>query len=305
MSIPYQKLPKSPKELVVLLQSRGLDIEEISKAENYITNIGYFRLSAYFFPLLQVPKSDHIYKAGASFSQVLNLYRFDRKLRLLIFNEIEKIEVAIRSNMVNLASLHYADAFWLTNQSSFKNITFYNYSISEIDNELAKSKEDFILHFKKIYSDIYPPSWALAEILPLGNICRIYKNIKDPFLKKQISQKFGLQPPVFESWIMTIAGLRNICCHHGRLWNRLLILQPVLPDNTKFSWLKNQKNVDTQKVYFRICIIKYLLNSISPNNTLKSKLKILLESYPMIDIKAMGFTEEWENEALWEVNKAL
>lgn len=115
MSIPCQKLPKSPNELVVLLQSRGLDMEEISKAENYITNIGYFRLSAYFYPLLQVPKNDHVYKAGASFSQVLNLYRFDRKLRLLIFNEIEKIEVAIRSNMVNLASLYYADAFWLIN----------------------------------------------------------------------------------------------------------------------------------------------------------------------------------------------
>lgn len=305
MSIPYSKPPKRPKELVALLQERGLKIDGFPKAENYITNIGYFRLSAYFYPLLQIPKSDHIYKPESSFTQVLNLYRFDRKLRLLIFNEIEKIEVAIRSIMVNIASLHFNDAFWITNQSNFHNLTFFKSSLEDIDNELSKSKEDFILHFKNTYSDVYPPSWALAEILPLGNICRIYRNIKDQNLKKQISQKFGLQPPVFDSWIMTIAGLRNICCHHGRLWNRLLILQPVLPVIIRYPWLRSQNSADKQKVYFRMCIIKYLLYSVSPNNTFKEKLKDLLEKYPMIDIKAMGFTLDWEKEPIWIGDKQL
>lgn len=201
--------------------------------------------------------------------------------------------------MVNTASLHFNDAFWITNQSNFHNLTFFKSSIEDIDNELSKSKEDFILHFKNTYSDAYPPSWALVEILPLGNICRIYRNIKDLNLKKQISQKFGLQPPVFDSWIMTIAGLRNICCHHGRLWNRLLILQPVLPVKIRYSWLRDQNSADAQKVYFRMCIIKYLLYSVSPSNTFKEKLKDLLEKYPMIDIQAMGFTLDWEKEPLW------
>ena len=90
--------------LVYLLQSRGLAIDDPTKAERYLEYIGYYRLSAYMYPLLQMPKEQHQYKQGATFNQVMTLYRFDKKLRLFIFNEIEKIEVAVRSAIVNTGS---------------------------------------------------------------------------------------------------------------------------------------------------------------------------------------------------------
>lgn len=85
------------------------------KVADYLYNIGYFRLSAYFYPLLKFPKEQHHYKAGSTFTQALNMYRFDRKLRLLLFNEIEKIEIAIRSCIINAASEFFNDLFWITN----------------------------------------------------------------------------------------------------------------------------------------------------------------------------------------------
>ena len=102
--IPFSKTYTSPHDLVSLLQSRGLSINDAVRAERYLEYIGYYRLSAYMYPLLQLPKEQHLYKVGASFNQVLMLYRFDKKLRLLIFNEIEKIEIAIRSAIVNTVS---------------------------------------------------------------------------------------------------------------------------------------------------------------------------------------------------------
>lgn len=60
-------------------------------------NIGYHRLSAYIFPFYKNPKSDLVLKDGTTFEQMMMLYRFDKKLRIVLFNEIEKIEVAIRS----------------------------------------------------------------------------------------------------------------------------------------------------------------------------------------------------------------
>lgn len=95
--IPYGKTFKSSSELVNLLKSRGLLVYNPELAAKYVENIGYYRLSAYMYPLLLKPKTDHRYKAGASFDQVLMLYRFDKKLRVLIFNEIEKIEIAVHS----------------------------------------------------------------------------------------------------------------------------------------------------------------------------------------------------------------
>lgn len=148
-------------------------IADEAKAENNLANIGYFRLSAYFYPLLQEPKDAHQYKPNASFEKVMYLYRFDRKLRRILFNEIEKIEVAIRSCMTNHASLKLGDIFWLTNGKCFNDQNKFNATLSVIDKELQSSKEDFITHFKQTYLEPYPPSWMIAEIIPLGCLTHI------------------------------------------------------------------------------------------------------------------------------------
>lgn len=169
MKKTFHKNFLSIPEQLSLLKERGLQIENDERAKDYLKHIEYFRLSTYFYPLLQTPKQKHIYKAGATFKHVLDMYRFDRKLHLLLFfNEIEKVEVAIRTEIVNAGCNFLNDIFWLTNPIYFKDRNRYIQSLSLIDTELSKSKEDFILHFKQSYSDKYPPSWMLVEIIPLG-----------------------------------------------------------------------------------------------------------------------------------------
>ena len=62
-------------------------------------------------------------------------------------------------------------------------------------------------------------------------------------------------------------------------------------------WITLQ--TDSLRVYYNICIIKYFLNIISPNNDLFQKIKTLFANYPEIDLNALGFPQEWENEPLW------
>lgn len=94
--IPFIKTYSTPHELVQLLKTRGMEITDEEKAQHYLSHIGYYRLSAYMYPLLSIPKEQHLFKQGVTFGKVMMLYRFDKKLRLLLFNEIEKIEVAVR-----------------------------------------------------------------------------------------------------------------------------------------------------------------------------------------------------------------
>ncbi|MCR5454265.1 MAG: Abi family protein, partial [Bacteroidales bacterium] len=115
----YNKAYQSPSQLVDLLKSRGLQINDSSRAEHYLRRIGYFRFSAYLYPLLTVPKDRHIFKNSATFGQALNMYRFDRQLRLLMFNQIEKIEIAVRSAIVNIASRETNNPFWMTDSIYF------------------------------------------------------------------------------------------------------------------------------------------------------------------------------------------
>ena len=55
--VPYTKPAKSPADLVQQLKQRGLAIADEARAERYIDNIGYYRLSAYMYPFLAEPKT--------------------------------------------------------------------------------------------------------------------------------------------------------------------------------------------------------------------------------------------------------
>ena len=136
--IPYSKSYTEESSLIALLQSRGLSITDESKAQHYLAHIGYYRLSAYMYPLLCTPKEQHIYKKGTTFDKVMMLYRFDKKLRLLLFNEIEKIEVAVRSAVVKHGCEVTGDTFWMTNPSNFSNPVKFNKTLHLIDDELNR-----------------------------------------------------------------------------------------------------------------------------------------------------------------------
>ncbi len=298
MTTKFHKTFRNPADIVALLQDRGLNIDNPGRAEHYISNIGYYRLSAYLYPLLQMPKEAHRYKAGSKFQDALNLYRFDKKLRIFLFNEIEKVEIALRSALANIVAEETGNIFWMTDSTLFANADKFNRTMVLVDRELKSSKEEFILHFKEKYSNAYPPSWILVEILPLGVVTRIYENLADNALKKKVSTRFSLPVPVFISWMTIITLTRNTCCHHARVWNKVNPITPMIAKKLSRPWINPL--VSPNKTFFDICIIKWFVDIISPNNNMKGHLQQLLADYPMIDIKAMGFPTNWQEEPLWK-----
>lgn len=287
-----------PDDMVELLRHRGLEIENPQRVSHYIRNIGYYRLSAYMFPFLRQPKDEHRFKQGSKFQDALNLYRFDKKLRLFLFNEIEKVEIALRSTLANLVAEETGNIFWMTDETLFANRDKFRRTMELVDKELRNSKEEFILHFKEKYSNPYPPAWILGEILPLGVVTRMFENLADNSLRKKIAARFGLTVPVFTSWITVVTLTRNACCHHARVWNKENAISPMIPRRLNDRWIVS--GVSPKRIYFDICIIKWFINIVSPNNDMLEHLQALLAEYPMIDIRAMGFpSNNWENEPLW------
>ena len=76
-------------------------------------------------------------------------------------------------------------------------------------------------------------------------------------------------------------------------------IRPMLPNRMTGSWITLP--TDALRIYFNLCIIKYFLNIISPNNDMKAKVDALLSAYPSIDTTAMGFPRGWESEPLWQL----
>lgn len=288
---------KTPRELVTLLENRGLIINDRQKAQLYLESIGYYRLSAYMHPLLKTPKILHLYKEGATFNKVMMLYRFDKKLRLLLFNEIEKIEIAVREAIMNMTAERTGDIYWLTNSAHFRDQSIFVNSMAMLSKEYERSTEDFIEHFKRTYTEPFPPAWILGELLPMGSVNMYYRNLKDKGLKKQIAKRFCLHAPVFESWLSVLTLTRNACCHHARVWNKVNKIIPNDMRGMTRPWITIP--ADKRRIYYNMCIIKYFLDIISPNNDMLDKMHNLFSKFPEIDLAALGFPVGWEQEPLW------
>lgn len=293
----YNKQYSTPQELVSLLKKRGLIIDDENLALQTICSIGYYRLSAYLHPFLSIPKILHTFKPGTTLAQAISIYEFDRKLRLFIFNQIERIEIAVRSAIVNITSRDTNNPFWMTDACTYANADKFHKTMQLIDKELLTTREDFIKHFRSAYTDPYPPSWMLSEILPFGVLTRVYENIANNQIRKRIAQHFGLNIPVFTSWLTIITVTRNACCHHARLWNRNLSIRALLMNRWNRPWISN--SVQQGRIFFTLCILKHFMDIVFPQNTLKNDLKILLKEYPNIDITTMGFPNSWAEEPLW------
>lgn len=295
----YTKQYSSPSELLSILQNRGLDCSGIDDAENILKTIGYYRLSGYLYPFLEFPKAEHRYKSGSTLRGAVNLYEFDRELRQLLFDQIERIEIAVRSTITNIVCAETSDVFWMTNPSCFAKSEKHSKTLALVEKELQTSREDFISHFKHTYEDPYPPSWMIAEIIPLGILTRLYENIASNQIRKKIANHFGLTVPVFISWMTIVTLTRNSCCHHARLWNRSLSLRALTMTRPMRPWIG--KEVQQGRVFFTLCILKHFVDIILPTNSFKQRLMDLLAKYPMADTTAMGFTKNWQDQPLWTV----
>ncbi len=311
--VPYSKPPLTFHEQLQQLKDRGLVIEKDSKCLFLLETISYYRLSGYWYPMLQMPKSDHVFKPNSSFNASFNLYCFDRELRKLVTAELEKIEIAIRAKMIYVLSHEYG-AFWFSDATLFSDSSKFHSTLHKITEEYNRSKEDFIASFKVKYNNPLPPSWIILEISSFGVLSNLYQNLRPGRAKREISHHFGLDDSTFESWIHSIAYIRNVCAHHSRLWNKALRIAPVIPNNPQKTWLSvyHTKNTNSgsirninNRTYYILSMIIYFSKIVNPKTKFKNKFLELLTKYPNVDTYAMGFTNNWKQEELWKVKQSF
>ncbi|MEP2056812.1 MAG: Abi family protein [Maribacter litoralis] len=295
--VPYRKPALTYAEQIEQLQERGLVINNIPRATHLLESISYYRLSGYWYPLLS-NKNNHTFKEDSKFQSAFQLYSFDRELRVLILRELEKIEVTIRAKLIYLLSHEYGP-FWYEDSNLFSNHIKHSTSLGNLQREYERSDEEFIYAFREKYSNPLPPSWMMLEITSFGSLSFLYSNLKSSRVKRDIAKHFGMNDKTFSSWIHSIVYLRNVCAHHSRLWNRVMRIQPIKPRNIYKTWLVNDK-VSNNRSYYILSIILFLMQTINPEHSIVSRFKSLLVKYPNVDVFAMGFPNNWEEEPLWQ-----
>jgi abortive infection bacteriophage resistance protein len=294
----YLKPPVPILEQIEMLKKRGLIFNDETKTAHYLSNISYYRLRAYTYPFQDNKDKNHPFIEEVSFEKIIDLYVFDRHLRLLIFDGLEKIEIVLRTQIIYNFALTYG-GFWHLKPELYKDAMRFANQLDSLQKEVDRSNETFIDHYKSKYTQpSEPPCWMSLEVSSMGLLSKIFQNLRKSEEKKKVTKHFGLtNPEILENWMHCFCNLRNICAHHGRIWNRRLV--PIkLPYNTLYPFLDNDK-LYTNKLYATLCCIEYVLQIISPNNTFKIRLKELIKKCPMKQEKEMGFPANWQNDKLW------
>jgi abortive infection bacteriophage resistance protein len=295
------KSPKTIKEQITLLESRAMLFKDIKTAPHFLNNISYYRLKGYWWEM-QDDLINHHFAPNTYFEDVIDIYNFDRHFRLIVFNAIERIEIALRTKLIYHLALGYG-ATWYLNPSVFKDPKRFTSFLGKINLDMSNSSEEFIVKHFENHPDEMPESWKALEVLTLGTLSKLYSNLKHQLPEKnKISSEFGLNNQKYlESWLLTITVLRNIIAHHSRLWNRVIINKYDWPPTTPKPILTYiPDNHQRRKIFPILSAIIYMNNEISPGNHIKQELFNIFAQFPNIRLSKMGFPSNWQNEPIWK-----
>ncbi len=280
----YTKTHLSYDEQIDLLESRGLIVTDKALAKKKLKHISYYRLSAYFLPF---QKEKDLFMADTRFEEILRLYYFDKALRKIIFDAIETIEINIRANVVYNLSKE-TGAFGYREKKNL-NATYAEYInlMQTIKRETNRSKEAFVTHFKKTYHSDILPVWMVVEIISFSTLSKFFKALKSEH--ETLTSELGVPPKVLKNWLHMINHVRNVCAHHGRLWNKQFAIKALIPKKiSQFQELKNDK------IFILIVILDYMFTHLETADGFREKIKDLFNKYPEVPLEALGFTDDWE-----------
>ena len=294
----YDKPPLSFEEQADLLIKRGLVVDR-SFLIDRLKDVNYYRLSGYLYPYRQ--KGDN-FKSGTTFEKAWRHYTFDRRLRLIVMDAIERFEVSIKTQLI-YALAHSTGAFGYATASNFPGLSTEDHErlIKTIKDEADRSKEKFVDHFKDKYGDKHEhlPLWMAGEIMSFGCALTLYRGISDK-IKRDIAVHYGIPDVVLTSWLHTINVIRNICAHHSRLWNREFGVKPFIPRKNKYPQWHEPVAIGQNRIFGILTILHYLLRISAPQSNWKARLCALLDEYPEISRWSMGFPDNWRDSLLWK-----
>lgn len=284
---------KTIEEQIAILEDRGLIIDDKELAEKFLSNLNYYRLSAY---TLTLRKDDHFYD-NVHFSDVMQIYNFDMELRAALMYLLESIEVSMRTYIgyyhgKKFGALGYYDETSFADIDRFRKFeTDYQKAIDEYGD-----KEVFVKHHKDIYDGKFP-IWVLVELLTLGSLSRLFKNLTPDVRDEICKSNYGkINDEYIGNWLQGCTILRNICAHRGRLFNRQIPFSLRLGNNDKQIFKNNNISINkaTKQLFSYLLVMKKMIQDKNVWDTFLSRFINLEKKYPFVRLDYYGFTENWE-----------
>ncbi|ELB2903497.1 Abi family protein [Vibrio alginolyticus] len=325
MALVEAKPFKEYDELVISLSDNGMVIPDAERAERKLSQVGYYRLSGFWYPCRKIefdddgnaimlnrkPKRLDTFLPNTSFDEIFKLYTFDKRLRLLLLDAIERIEINLKTVL--------AHELGRTDELAYQNPDFINpaqledyYKGTQVKNswvewsgrqrsELSRSKEEYIVWHKQSKRSM--PIWVVVEAWSFGTLSKYYELLKRSH-QNTIAQRLGVSnPSLLIRWLQELNILRNRCAHHTRVWNQTSNNAIGVPEGAttddgiyfdRFALSEDSR----KKLYGLITVIWYLIQQIGPNSDWIQHFIDEIDSFPNLPLcykESMGIPESGMN----------
>lgn len=314
---PYNHPFLSYEDLAVLLIQRGMS-GSASVIKQKLMEVGYQRLSAYWLPF-----TDSKGNIPVDFGYVWQIYCFDRQIRALLLDAIERIEVAVRNRLVHYFAEEHG-TFGYLKQQNFPQASTSDWQAwhNKQQHAALSSKSKMVVDFFNTYSDKDLPVWIACELMDFGSTVFFYGSVEQK-IQKRTARSFNINnPKILHSWLRSLNDIRNACAHHNRVWNRAWVKQPKIPTKDR-AWAMTyntasgqwespttphnsssliKSGFDLTKTGIMLTICQNLLVSIDPQNDWKNKLSAIIATpaYSRIVLSWMGMPKDWATHPLWQ-----
>lgn len=256
-----------------------------------LESIGYFRLLIY---MRKYRSGTGIFFPKTKFSDIVRLYDFDRKLKSITIDAVERLEVKLRAALSNPLSIVHG-AHWYLDPSHFSDVVKHHKVMGKIINAVDHKKNVALEHYYNTYADPrLPPVWLTCEKLSIGALSWMFSDLNIAS-RKIVAKYWGVPEPLLVSWFRTLTDLRNECAHHGRLWRGQFTSNSPERHTSHAADFRNIKTF-----YPRACVVALLLETMGLKKWWRESLLAIFGQYPAVSpLQDLGFPVGWDARPLW------
>ena len=264
----YDKPALTVEQQIEQLAARGMAFGDPERAAHYLAELNYYRLSGYWLRH-EADHAAHRFLEGTTFEAVLDDYMFDRSLKLLVLDAVERLEVSIRTRWAYSIGLrhgahaHLDSALFKERSQKWSHPT----AVARLIGGVEDSRERFVRHLRGTYDELLPPIWASVEVMSLGQISRWFGNLRHAADRNAIARHYGIDEVLLASFLHHINVVRNICAHHARFWDRELPFQAQLPRKHPEALVASLDHGVKSSAYNTLTLLAWLIGRISPGPT--------------------------------------
>lgn len=312
---------KTFEQQLSIVSDRGMAIKDSERCLSALQSYGYYRLSAYWYPFrerasghqegLDTPAENVV---GVDyFDQIIDLYEFDRKIRVSLFPWLECIELSLRvavayelGKIDKFGLFHTAylssDA-WSTPYRDSDATLFHSFR-DKIEAKIIGSNEPIAKHHRERYNGAIP-IWASTELWDFGTLENALQLMMEESREKVATQFGAPSWKMFKGWVTGFRQMRNICAHHGRLNRHHFANHPSFSKahyETRFTHLKQVDDRIGYRLYRHLVALKVSLDTTGKGDTFSADMRTLFRGLTTMDLVNpidYGFVAGWESQILW------